>query len=129
MCHFGIVLKMLFVLTAVALLGACSDPPRYEFVGNTDSVALGTQEIEIKLRNNLSGTMVEDAHIAATGLDMSPDGMSETTGTVQPLRSNSNGSYVFGATFKMRGRWRLSLMAQVPGEPEPVKGAIVITVR
>lgn len=128
MCHFGVALKMLFVLTTIALLSACSDPPRYEFVGNTDSVALGRQEIEITLRNNLSGTMVEDAHIDATGLDMSPDGMSETRGAVQPLR-NSHGSYVFGAAFTMRGHWRLSLIAQVPGEPEPVKGAIVIAVR
>lgn len=128
MRQLSIALRVLLALITVAVLNGCSDPPRYQFVVKPDRVPMGTREIEIRLRNNLGGTIVEDAEIKATGLGMSADGLSQTRGGIQLVGSNALGSYLFRVTFPKKGRWRLSLQADVPGEPAPVKGAVVLTV-
>jgi hypothetical protein len=117
-------------LVLVMLLTACGAPPRYEFVSKTETVPVGTHLIDVALRNNLSGVVVEDAVITATSLDMAPDGMTDMKADIEPQGQQiERGIYRFRAKFTAAGRWRLSLTARVPGEPEAVKGDLIITVQ
>ena len=113
---------------AILVVAACSKSPPFEFTTATPEVEMGHDlVVEVRLRNTASGTMVNDAIITATRLDMAPDGMRQVTSDVTPQPSTELGAYRFSANFKMAGRWELSLTAQVPGEPQPVTGSVIIT--
>lgn len=100
---------------------ACGKSPSYEFTTPTPEVEAGHEVVvEVRLINSSPGTLVSDAVITATRLDMAPDGMDGITSTITPQPSNELGAYRFSANFKMVGRWELSLTAQVPGHPRSV---------
>ncbi len=118
------------LLSAFLVLAACSKPPPYEFTTPTPEVEMGHEVvIEIRLKNSLAGTLVNDAVITAHRLDMAPDGMGQVTSEIAPQPSTELGAYRFSANFKMAGNWQLSLTAHVPGEPKPVKGSVTITAK
>ena len=116
---------------AAALLGlaACSRPAPFEFTTTTPTIDLGSNAVvEVRLKNNVSGTFVNDAVITATRLDMAPDGMEAMASKIVPQASGEPGVFRFTADFRMAGQWQLSLAAHVPGEPTPVQGSVVINV-
>ena len=118
------------VLAAFLSLAACGkSTPQFEFTTTTSDLTMGTGTVEVRLKETSSGSFVEDAVITATRLDMEPDGMKDMTTSVDPQGMSAPGVYRFSGTFKMAGRWQLSLTAQVPGHEQPVQGAVVFTVK
>ena len=118
------------LFSAFLVLAACGKSPPYEFTTATPEVEMGHEVVvEIRLINSSAGTLVSDAVITATRLDMAPDGMGGVTSTITPQPSDELGAYRFSANFKMAGRWEVSLTSQVPGHPQPVKGSVIITAK
>ena len=100
----------------------------YVFKAETAKVAAGSDAIiGVRLLNKATGKAVVDAVIFQTRLDMSPDNMADMTGKVTPLPTEGHGIYRFQADLGMAGRWALKLAAKVPGEPETVRGEVVVT--
>ncbi len=120
----------LVVFAAFLALAACSKPAApFEFTTATSDIAMGASVVEVRLRNTSNSAFVEDAVITATRLDMAPDGMGDMTGAIEPQGSSGPGAYRFAATFKMAGQWQLSLTAQVPGQAQSIRGAVVFNVK
>jgi hypothetical protein len=120
--------RRIALFATVVLLAACSKSPPYEFTTATSQVEMGHDVvIEIRLMNTAAGTLVNDAVITASRLDMSPDGRDSITSAITPQPSDELGAYRFSANFKIAGRWALGLTAHVPGDPQPVKGSVIIT--
>lgn len=118
------------VLAALLGLAACGKTAQpFEFTTTTSDLMIGVGTVEVRLKDTSTGTFVEDAVITATRLDMEPDGMKDMTTSVDPQGMSAPGVYRFSGTFKMAGRWQLSLTAQVPGHEQPVRGAVVFNVR
>ena len=118
------------VLATFLGLAACGWPAQpFEFTTTTSDLTMGAGTVEVRLKDTASGTFVEDAVITATRFDMEPDGMKEMTSPVEPQGTSAPGKYRFGGTFKMAGQWQLSLTAQVPGQAQPVQGAVVFNVK
>ena len=115
---------------AILVVAACSKAPPFEFTTATPEIEMGHDVVvEVRLRNTASDTVVNDAIISAIRLDMAPDGMSQITSEVTPQPSTELGAYRFSANFKMAGRWELSLTAQIPGEPQPTTGSVIIVAK
>ena len=118
------------VLAAFLSLAACGKPAQpFEFTATTSDLAMGTNTVEVRLKNTASGTFVNDAVITASRLDMEPDGMKDMTSPVEEQGASTPGTYRFGGNFKMAGRWQLSLVALVPGQAEKVHGTVVFNVK
>ena len=115
---------------AFLTLAACSKSAApFEFTTTTSDIAMGTSVVEVRLKNTSTGSFVEDAVITATRLDMAPAGMGEMASPIEQQGASAPGVYRFGGTFKMAGKWQLSLSAQVPGQAQPVQGAVVLDVK
>lgn len=99
----------------------------YAFEAVTAQVAAGPNAVvAVRLVNKVSGKPVPDAVIFQTRLDMAPDGMADMAAAITPLPPTEPGVYPFQAELSMIGRWALKLAAKVPGEPETVRGEIVV---
>jgi hypothetical protein len=83
---------------------------------------------EVRLLDK-TGKPVAGAAIAHTRLDMAPEGMARHAAAVEPGKASEAGVYAFKANFSMTGRWRFSVAAKVPGEPETVMGRVIFTVK
>jgi hypothetical protein len=57
---------------------------------------------------------------------MGPDGMEAMTTPVEKLPSSDAGIYRFKAKLTMEGGWALSLGAKVQGEPDSIKGKLLL---
>lgn len=109
----------------VLVLTACSRAAPYEFVTATPDVAMGETVVDVQLKNTAAGTLVSDAIISATRLDMAPDNMAGMKSTIEPQVSDQPGVYRFKANFSMTGTWALSVSAKVPGQAQPINGTVV----
>jgi hypothetical protein len=58
---------------------------------------------------------------------MGPDGMATMTTAVKVLSPAEPGVYQVQVEQPMAGKWALSLAAKVQGEPETVRGTVVVT--
>ena len=119
------------VLTGAALSGATTvavaGVKDYEFRLVEPTVKVGRDKIvAVKLIDQRTGTVVPDAVIFATRLDMAPDAMEEMVTKVTPVPGSEPGTYRFKASFSMAGRWQLSLGAKVQGETGTVENKLVI---
>ncbi len=109
---------------ASTLLAAAAD---YAFSAANQPVAAGDGAvIAVRLVNETTGKLVENAVIFQTRLDMAPDGMGGMTSPVTVLGESEPGVYRFKADLGMAGRWALTLAAKVPGEQETVRGEVVV---
>lgn len=100
----------------------------YFFEATTNEVPTGEDVvISVRLVNKATGKGVPNAVIFQTRLDMSPDSMAEMTSAVSALPATEPGVYRFRANLGMAGTWALKLAAKVPGEPETVRGDVVVT--
>ena len=107
---------------------AAAAPQRYVFAATKDTIPAGPKAIlSVRLLNTASGQPVTGAVIFQTRLDMSPDGMGDMSGSLAPLPSDEPGVYRFQADLGMAGRWLLKLAAKVPGEPDTVRGEVLVT--
>lgn len=108
-------------LTATALAGANDyvfEPVKAEVKKGDDVV------VSVRLKHKVTGKPVTDAVIVQTRIDMSPDAMGEMTSPLTPVPSNEPGVYSFKTDLSMQGRWLLSIVAKVQGEPQTVVGKI-----
>ena len=116
-------------VVAASLLTACSSQASpYQFTTQTTQVKKSEGVIvDVRLTKPPSSEPVAGAVITATRLDMTPDGMRETTTDIAPQTPPAPGIFRFKANFTMAGKWQLNLSAQVPGEVQPVTGTVIFT--
>jgi hypothetical protein len=81
--------------------------------------------VAVRLKHKPTGRPVTDAVIFRTRIDMAPDNMATMASPIEAVPSNESGVYAFKTEISMAGRWLLSLMAKVPGEPETVVGKVI----
>ena len=117
------VLAFLALYAGAALAGA-SD---YEFQPVASEVKHGPQaEVAVRLVDKRSGKPVPGAVIFTTRMDMAPDGMEMMTTSVENLPATEPGVYRFRTNLSMAGGWRFKVAAKVQGEPETVRGEVVL---
>lgn len=99
----------------------------YEFQAIQTEIKQGPgSTVSIRLVDKRTGKSVPDAVIFTTRMDMAPDGMETMTTTVVPTTSAEPGVYAFTTNLSMEGGWRFQVAAKVQGEPETVKGEVVL---
>jgi hypothetical protein len=82
--------------------------------------------VAVRLTDKRTGKPVPDAVIFKTRVDMAPDGMAEMESAVSPLPSKEPGVYAFKTDMPMAGRYQITLSAKVQGEPETVRGKVIV---
>ena len=85
--------------------------------------------IAVSLTDLRTNTLVSDAVIFTTRLDMAPEGMEGMTTPVEAVASDIPGQYQFKADLEMAGNWRFQIAAKVQGEAETVQGELVLGVQ
>lgn len=127
-------MRRIFVLLPILIAFATGLPPGglsaatnyvFEAVSPKAQAARDTVVI-VRLIDRNTGKPVENAVIFQSRLDMSPDAMPDMTATLSPLPTQHAGEYRFRTYLSAGGRWALKLAAEVPGEPETVRGEVVI---
>ncbi len=119
-------------LSALASLSAYSHatlaaPEDYEFRLVNEEIAEGDGAIvAVTLVDRRSGSVVQDAVVFSTRMDMEPDGMEAMTSPVEAVPSTEAGVYRFKTDLAMAGRWRLSLAAKVQGETGTVQSRLIL---
>jgi hypothetical protein len=113
--------------TAAAAPAARAGAQDYEFQLIAQKFKAGPPaEIAVRLVHKPDGKPVLGAIIFATRLDMGPDGMESMTTPVEKLPGGEPGIYRFKAKLAMEGGWALSLAAKVSGEPDSIKGKLLL---
>ncbi|WP_313608701.1 FixH family protein [Rhizobium sp.] len=114
---------MLFGIATASFAGAQD----YEFQALQTEIKQGpTAIVSLRLIDKRTGKVVPDAVIFTTRMDMAPDGMEMMTTTVNPSTSMEPGVYAFTTNLSMEGGWRFQVAAKIQGEPETVKGEVVL---
>lgn len=114
---------MLFSATTGSFAGAKD----YEFQAVQTDIKQGPgSTVSVRLIDKRTGKAVPDAVIFTTRMDMAPDGMEMMTTTVEPSVATEPGVYAFTTNLSMQGSWRFQIAAKVQGEPETVKGELVL---
>jgi len=113
---------------------AAADDYRFEVIGRpiqnggigkmhqADSESL----VWVRLVRQQDGAPVPNAEVALTRVDMSPDGMAEMTARSYVRPRDEAGKYRVEIHPSMAGRWAVSLVAQIPGEAEPVSQTLTV---
>ena len=117
----GIALAMLATLTSGAPAGA--DDYLFEAVQpeiKTSNVAT----LAVRLVNKADRKPVINATILDMRIEMTEEGH-QMASAIVPVPSKEPGVFAFKAPLTMEGRWVLSLVARLGGEPEPVHGKII----
>jgi hypothetical protein len=110
--------------TATASFAGAQD---YEFQAVQTEIKQGPgSTVAVRLIDMRTGKTVPDAVIFTTRMDMAPDGMETMTTTVELTTSAEPGVYTFTTNLSMEGGWRFQVAAKVQGEPETVKGEVVL---
>ena len=114
-------------IAAGAIPSAQAGGQDYEFQLVTKEFKAGPPaEIAVRLVHKPDGKPVPGAVIFSTRLDMGPDGMAAMTTPVEKMPGGEPGVYRFKAKLSMEGGWAFSLAAKVQGEPDSVKGKLVL---
>jgi hypothetical protein len=110
--------------TATASFAGAQD---YEFQAVQTEIKQGPgSTVSVRLIDKRTGNAVPEAIIFTTRMDMAPDGMEMMTTTVDPSTSAEPGVYAFTTNLSMEGGWRFQVAAKVQGEPEAVKGEVIL---
>jgi Cu(I)/Ag(I) efflux system membrane fusion protein len=118
---------------ALALAAAClpqqsSGQDAYRVAPASPEVDVG-DGVRVAIRiDGPSGivTLSPDA-VSAARIDMGPDGMAAMAAPLRPVAPRESESLAWETDLVMAGRWALTVTAAVPGEPEPVSGAVIFT--
>lgn len=115
-------------LIAFGPMAANAAADDYAFEAQQAQVPAGNDAVvSVQLVNTATGKPLGGAVIFQTRLDMSPDNMAAMTAAVTPLPPDESGVYRFRVKLGMAGEWALKLAAKVPGEPETVRGDVIVT--
>jgi len=115
-------------LDAGAVFAAAKDY-RFEVSGTPQKATNGKSVVLVRLILIADGKPVPGALIVQTRADMEPAGMGEMTAPAKALGEAEPGIYRFEVQPGMAGDWALTLTARVQGEPEPVRGSVVVELR
>ncbi|MBX4869666.1 MULTISPECIES: FixH family protein [Rhizobium] len=112
---------------ALSLSGAHAGAQDYEFQLFPSEVKTGpAAEVSVRLVDKRTGSLVSDAVIFTTRMDMAPEGMEMMATPVEELPSSQPGTYKFKTNLSMEGGWRFQIGAKVQGEGETVNGEVVV---
>jgi len=129
-------LALSLALVACAGVAEVTSAPDYRFDIVQQPVKVGqNSEITVRLVHLPSGQAVKDATISRSELEMpmlrpaykaTPSGLIDfpMAEDVWYLGSDAQGTYRFRGNISMSGTWILNIWARVPGEGEPVRGAV-----
>ena len=127
MKHAALAAAFSIAIASGAVLTAQAGAGDYEFQLLTKELKSGpSAEIAVRLVHKPDGKPVPGAIIFSTRLDMGPDGMEAMTTPVEKQPSSEPGIYRFKAKLSMEGGWALSLGAKVQGEPDSIKGKLLL---
>ena len=82
--------------------------------------------VRIRLTKGPAGEPVSDAVFTELRADMSPAGMPQITRRIRELWPEGSGVYRFEVHPLMPGSWTLHLTAKVSGEPNPIRGNVIV---
>jgi hypothetical protein len=120
-------LVALFGATTPAAAGQDAAPKAaYHFTAQPTAVKAGAPSTFTVQIISPEMRPVTGAKVAATRVDMGPDGMAEMTGKVSAAGSTDPSRYSFSTTLSMPGRWAVSIEAKIPGEAAPVRGQVIL---
>lgn len=110
------------------IASALADAKDYELELVDPTIKIGARAlITVRLVNKSTGSAVPGAIIAATRLDMTPEGMPTMQTKLEFVAGGpAPGTYQFRADIRMAGRWQLSLRAQVPGETGMIERKLIL---
>ena len=115
------------IFTTLALVGASGQAVqadyRFELV-SAQPAGPGKTMVTVRLVHVPDKKPVEGAVLFETKADMTPAGMADFSGKVNPLPSEQPGLYRFQIETGMTGEWRLVLGAKVQGETDTVSGTV-----
>lgn len=122
--RIALLASALLFSTATASFAGAQD---YEFQTVQTEIKQGPgATVSVRLIDKRTGKAIPDAVIFTTRMDMAPDGMETMTTTVESITSAEPGVYAFTTNLSMEGGWRFQIAAKVQGEPETVKGEVVL---
>jgi hypothetical protein len=103
---------------------------RFELAGAAQKDGNGANIVSVKLVHLPDNKPVTGAIIIQSRADMGPIGMAAMTAPVKSLPEQPPGTYRFeiqnGAVWKKPDNWALDFAAKVQGEPETMRGNIVV---
>jgi hypothetical protein len=103
---------------------------RFELAGTPQKEGSGANIVSVKLVHLPDNKPVSGAIIIQSRADMGPMGMAAMNGPIKNLAEQPPGTYRFqiqnGSVWKKPDNWALTLAAKVQGEPETVRGNIVV---
>ena len=124
------------ILATFALLAAASSgfgaakDYQFELAGVPKNAGKGVSVVSVRLLHLSDKRPVSGAIVIESRADMGPIGMAGMAASIKPLPEQPAGTYRFeiqnGAAWKKPDNWALTLAAKVQGEPETVRGSIVV---
>jgi hypothetical protein len=109
--------------------GAAKDY-RFELAGPPEKTGNGVSIVSVRLVRLPDKKPASGAIVIEQKADMSPIGMAAMTASVKSLPEHPAGTYRFeiqnGSAWRKPDNWALTLAAEVQGEPETVRGSIVV---
>jgi YtkA-like len=103
---------------------------RFELAGTPQKEGHGANVVSVKVVHLPDNKPVTGAIIIQSRADMGPIGMAAMTAPVKSLPEQPPGTYRFeiqnGSVWKKPDNWALGFAAKVQGEPETVRGNIVV---
>jgi hypothetical protein len=101
---------------------------RFALAGPPKAAGAGKSIVSIKLVH--SGKLVTGAIIIQSRADMGPEGMAMMAAPLKPLPASVPGIYSFevqnGSVWNKPGKFALTLTAKVHGEPQTVRGSVIV---
>jgi hypothetical protein len=124
------------ILAAIALLatassgfGAAKDY-QFELAGPPQNNGKGVSVVSVRLLHLPDRRPASGAIVIESRADMGPIGMAGMAASIKSLPEQPAGTYRFeiqnSAVWKKPNNWALTLAAKVQGEPETVRGSIVV---
>ena len=128
-CPRGLLWAAMILAGAVAL-ASCSQPSASDVTWEPASTEVGVGDgvrVAVRLEDR-SGLVTLDANaVESIRIDMEPDGMATMVAPVRAVPTMENESLAWEADLAMGGRWAVKVTAQVPGQPLPVRGEVIVT--
>lgn len=98
---------------------------RFELFGKPQAAG-GKDVVQIRLVHTPGDRPVSNAVVFETKADMAPDGMATMTSPVNAQSPGKSGVYRFEIEPGASGKWAIRLAAKAPGEPEALRGVVIV---
>jgi hypothetical protein len=127
-CTSAIVAALIMVAGSKGF--AAANDYRFELAGTPQKTGNGASIVRVRLIHVPEKKVVSGAIVIESKADMSPIGMPTMGAPAKPLSEQPPGTYRFeiqnGSVWKKPDNWALTLAAKVQGEPETLRGTVVV---